>query len=83
MLSKNRGQVLRVAAIFHILFKIDESQCHDTTTNDKNVNEISEDAMLAAIDFLKTACQRTMYIAGRGTLEEGVKRAQESKYLAT
>ena len=84
LLSKNRGQVLRVAAIFHILFGIDERRYNDSTnTSDKDENKITDDAILAVIDFVKTACQHTIYIAGRGTLEEGVKRAQESKYLAT
>ena len=35
LLSKSRGQVLRVAAIFHMLFGIDENRYHDATTNDE------------------------------------------------
>lgn len=82
LLSKSRGQVLRVAAIFHTLFSIDERRYSDSTdASDRDPDEITDDAIIAAIDFVKTACQHTMYIAGRGTLEEGVKRAQEGKYI--
>ena len=39
-----------------------------------------DDAITAAIDIVKIACQHTMYITGRGTLEEQVSRAQEGMY---
>lgn len=59
MLSKSRGQVLRLAAILHVLFSLGS----DEPTDDI----VSEDAVKAAIDFVNMACQQAAYIAGRGT----------------
>ena len=72
MLSKNRGQVLRVAAIFHVLFKIDEegpaSDC------------ISQAAITAAIDFVEVAAQQTAYIGGRGNIKKDMKKCKSGMY---
>jgi len=66
MLSKSRGQVLRIATILHMLFSIDsEHQSLDS--------EVSETAVKAAVNFVQTACQQTAFIAGKGHIQEEVQ----------
>jgi hypothetical protein len=65
MLSKSRGQVLRLSAVFHILFSMG---------NDEPTDDISHFAVRAAINFVKVTCQQTAYLAGRGLLEEDIQR---------
>ena len=65
MLSKSRGQVLRLAAVFNILFSMG---------NDETTDDISDVAVRAAINFVKITCQQTAYIAGRGLVEEDIQR---------
>ena len=47
MLSKSRGQVLRLAAVFNILFTLD---------NDHPTDDVSDKAVKAAINFVKVTC---------------------------
>lgn len=64
MLSKSRGQVLRIATILHMLFSIEQgSLCP----------EVSDEAVGAAIDLVKTACQQTAFIAGKGLIPEAMQ----------
>lgn len=67
MLSKSRGQVLRLATIFHMLFRIDNPE-QDLP------DEVSETAIQAAVNFIQVACQQTAYIAGRGGLIEEIEK---------
>jgi len=70
ILSKSRGQVLRVAAVLHTLFSIENE--------DKNVpNEVSDVALKAAVDFVCASCQQTAYIAGRGPIDEEIERMNQ------
>ena len=66
MLSKSRGQVLRIATILHMLFSIDSEQ------GPLN-NEVSDMAVKAAVNFVQTACQQTAFIAGKGLIKEEVQ----------
>ena len=63
MLSKSRGQVLRIATIFHVLFSIEneEDVAYDS--------EVSEVAVKAAVNFVQTACQQTAFIVGKGLIQ--------------
>ena len=71
MLSKSRGQVLRVAAVLHTLFSIEN--------DDYEVdNEVSERAIKAAVNFVRTGCQQAAYIAGRGSMEEEIEKLNHS-----
>lgn len=67
MLSKSRGQVLRVAAVLHTLFSIEND---DNEVDD----EVSEIAIKAAVNFVRTACQQAAFIAGRGSMKEETER---------
>ena len=64
MLSKSKGQILRVARALHILFHVGSP---DTVNS-----ELSEDAVSAAIDFVGLCCQQTAYMAGRGDIKEEI-----------
>jgi len=75
MLSKSKGQILRVAAALHILFTmcVDESHTEDCT-------EISNEAIVAAINFVDVCCQQTAYMAGRNDLRQDIELIKASKY---
>ena len=114
ILSKSRGQVLRVAVIFHILFGIfrDNDGNNDVNGDDNNediekangdgntdddneeidkANEedgikendnikINEEDIQAAINFVKTSIQHSLYISGRSQLSDEVQCAGETSY---
>ena len=69
MLSKSKGQILRVSAVLHVLFHIDTPH---------NIPEtISEDAMKAADNFVDLCLQHAAYLAGRNTISEALDNIQE------
>ena len=68
MLSKSKGQILRVAASFHILFQLPNG-VHDVDDADHTLNGecddnaiIADSAIIAAIAFVTLCCQQTAYI---------------------
>lgn len=69
ILSKSRGQVLRVAAVLHTLFSIEKENIPD---------EVSDAALQAAVDFVCVSCQQTAYVAGRGPIDEEIERLNQS-----
>lgn len=69
MLSKSRGQILRVAATLHVLFHMD--------TPTSIPDEISEDALKAAVDFVDVCNQHVGYISGRGVISDAIKELQD------
>lgn len=71
ILSKSRGQVLRVAAVLHTLFSIENE-------NMNVPDEVSDTALKAAVDFVCVSCQQTAYIAGRGLIDEEIERLNQS-----
>lgn len=73
MLSKSKGQILRVSAVLHVLFHRDTPQ---------NIpNTISEEAVRAAINFVDCCLQHTSYLAGRGDMQEAILSIQKGKLL--
>jgi hypothetical protein len=64
MLSKSKGQILRVSAVLHVLFHID--------TPLSIPQAISEDAVKAADSFVDLCLQRAAFLAGRGNMQEGI-----------
>lgn len=74
MLSKSRGQVLRLATVLHMLFNI------DTPEVDLSL-EVSEQALKAAVNFIKVACQQTAYIAGKGPLTEELEKFKTGEFI--
>lgn len=83
MLSKSRGLIVRLAAVLHVLFSIFPNK-KDIETSDEEgtplTTVISEEAVIAAIDFVCMSCQQTTFCAGHGTLEEEVMKFTPSKY---
>ena len=69
MLSKSKGQVLRVAAVMHMLFHMD--------TPESIPREISEEAVLAADRFVDLCMQHAVHLGGRGNLKEAVDKIVE------
>ena len=69
MLSKSKGQVLRVAAALQVLFSLKEDDTEEQLPT-AGVVLISEDAIKAAIDFVELCCQQTAYMAGRGKISD-------------
>ena len=65
MLSKSKGQILRVAAALHVLFHRDAPL---------NVpDNVSEDAVRAAANFVDLCLQHAAYLAGRGDISEAIQ----------
>ena len=75
MLSKSKGQVLRVAAALHILFHMNKEL--DTISN-----EITDEAITASINFVGLCCQQTAYMAGRGDIKEEIQIIKGSKFTS-
>ena len=65
MLSKSKGQILRVAAALHVLFH------RDTPLNVPD--NISEGAVRAAANFVDLCLQHAAYLAGRGDISEAIE----------
>lgn len=65
MLSKSKGQILRVAAALHILFHMGSLEAVST--------EITEEAVAAAIDFVYLCCQQSAFMGGRGDIDEEIQ----------
>ena len=65
LLSKAKGQLLQVATCLHVLFKLE--------TPDEIEVEISQDALLAAIDFVDVYCDHASLITGRHCISDEVK----------
>ena len=74
MLSKSKGQVLRVAAVLHVLFHdIPEGGTLPTSLSDIPP-VISNSAIIAAMNFVDTCCQHAAFVSGRGQMEEEIQR---------
>ena len=77
MLSKAKGQILRVAACLNLLF------CDYEENESIKVAEfiplvITEEAILAAQNFVTVACQHGIFLAGRGKIEAELQRYSET-----
>ena len=68
MLSKSKGLILRVAGVLHVLFQVD-------SPGDIS-NTISEQAIIAAQDFVDTCCQHAAFLAGRGHIQDAIHQLQ-------
>ena len=73
MLSKNKGLILRVAAVFNVAFSIG--------TPGNISEEISIESIKAAQDFVDMCCQHTAYISGRGEISEIIMDLQTAGIL--
>ena len=69
MLSKSRGQVLRVAATLHALFHIETPQ--QLPTN------VSDDAIVAAVEFVEVCNQHVAFLSGMGDIDTYITSLQE------
>ena len=64
MLSKSKGQVLRIAAVMHVLFHIENPNAIPS--------ELSEAAVKAADCFVDLCLQHAAFLGGRGDLKTEV-----------
>ena len=74
MLSKSKGQLLRVAAVMHILFHIDSP--------DGIPERISENAVKAAECFVDLCLQHAAYLGGRGDFQDAVDDVQQGLFTS-
>ena len=65
MLSKSKGQILRVAATLHVLFHV------NTPLVIPDV--ISTEAIKAAIDLVDVCIQHSAFLAGRGDVHDRIE----------
>ena len=68
MLSKSKGQVLRVAAVMHVLFHFESQDTESIPL------EISESAVKAAGCFVDMCMQHAAYLGGRGDIRDAIKK---------
>ena len=83
-LGKLKGQVLRVGANFHVLFGM-YSQSEDgmqeaQASTESDSDEISEKAVVAAINFTELCCQQTAFMSGRDNIKEDIQTIKASKF---
>ena len=64
MLSKSKGQILRVSAVLHVLFHL------DTPLNIPDI--ISEKAVKAADNFVDLCLQHAAFLGGRNKISEAI-----------
>lgn len=84
MLSKSKGQVLRVAATLHVLFY--DATCIDDQediTVSSVPSTISTKAILAAENFVDTCCQHAAFIAGRSKMADEITRLTSGRCYIT
>ena len=72
MLSKSKGQLLRVSAVMHVLFNIDNPSLIP--------REISEDAVKAADSFVDICLQHAAYLGGKGNFQEAIEDINKGDY---
>lgn len=76
MLSKSKGQILRVAAVLHVLFSL------DYCTDPQDIpSRISENALKGAENFVSVCLKHAAYMAGRGGLDDAIKQAGTGEYI--
>ena len=83
MLSKSKGQILRVAAVLHVLFQIhmpNDNENHSEVHY--SADKIGDAALCAAVDFVETSTQHAAYIAGKDTLLKELEKAQSEGLLS-
>ena len=68
MLSKARGQILRITAVLHVLFH--------WKTPQEIPDILSESALKAAINFVDLCNKHAAILAGRGDIEEAIESVQ-------
>ena len=72
LLSKAKGQLLRVATCLHVLFSLE--------TPGKIEVKISQEALSAAIDFVDVCCDHASLITGRQCISDEVKNSSKGNY---
>ena len=65
MLSKSRGQILRMAATMHVLFHWE--------TPGSIPSKISSEALKAAQNFVDLCTQHAAFLAGRGIISDEIE----------
>ena len=75
MLSKSKGQVLRIAAVLHVLFRdsVEEEEVADTY--------ITRNAILAAQNFVDICCQHASFITGRDKIDKEIEQFTSGKHF--
>ena len=81
MLSKSKGQILRVAACLQTLFGLQAENGELEPSGAAEVIHISEDAIEAAINFVEVCLQHTAYIAGRGLISDEIRILTTGTYI--
>ena len=73
MLSKAKGQLLRISAAFNVLFS-------DTVNEDGKITvstvplTISTGSIIAAQNFVDVCCQHAAFVAGRERVDDEISR---------
>ena len=73
MLSKSKGQLLRVTGCLHCLFQVDDVNLTGESPDEFQIQSVATDAAIrAAINFVNTCMDHTLYLCGRDKIGEEV-----------
>ena len=73
MLSKSKGQILRVAACLHVLFMDFSEKNTGVPTSFKDIpEEIDEKAIVAAQNYVEVYCQNIAFLADKKTIDNEI-----------
>ena len=73
MLSKSKGQLLRVMGCLHCLFQVDDLNLTGESPDEFQIQSVVTDAAIqAAINFVNTCMDHTLYLCGRDRIGEEV-----------
>lgn len=77
MLSKSKGQILRFTGCLHCLFQVDQIDDSESPEEYEIPSVVTDDAVRAAINFVETCMNHTLYLCGRNGSKEEVSSVLE------
>lgn len=72
MLSKSKGQLVRVTGCLHCLFLMDDINTGESPDEFQIPSVVTDAAVRAAINFVNTCMDHTLYLCGRDEVKEEV-----------
>ena len=73
MLSKSKGQILRVTGCLHCLFQVDDVNTAAKPEEFEPSTVVTDNAVKAAVNFVATCLNHTLYLCGRNASAEEVR----------
>lgn len=82
LLSKSKGQILRMTGCLHCLFQLDA--LHESNAEEfEPATVVTESAVKAAVNFVQICTNHTLYLCGRNASVEEVRMLQDITSVQT